>query len=74
MRIEDEKLDQKFGDLALREISEGILESRKRSFEDKELFEAKLPTVSMMLQGLDYTHVSLSKFLMDLATDMARES
>ena len=48
MRIEDEKLDEHFSVLNLRE-QEGMIATVKLSLEDRKLFEAKLPTVTMML-------------------------
>jgi len=54
MRIDDEKLDQQMKSLDLRgKVAEGLFSSVRNMYQDRKLFEAKLPTVSLMLQGQD---------------------
>ena len=54
MRIDDEKLDQQMRGLDLSgKIAEGIFSSVRNMYQDRKLLEAKLPTVSLMLQGQD---------------------
>ena len=48
IEAEDEKLDSQMGNLSLREKKEGMFASVKLSFEDRKLFERKLPLVTMM--------------------------